>query len=537
MLPFSSSLPYPSRRQPLLARNCVATSQPLAAQAGLEIMRKGGNAADAAVATAAALTVVEPTSNGIGSDSFALVWAGGGLHGLNASGRAPMGMTLDQYSGMDSVPYRGWHGITTPGCVSGWAALAEDHGTMSLADLLEPAARLAEDGFPVSPVVSYYWKRAAEIYPEDGVFAEWHRVFAPEGRGPEIGEIVRLPDHAKTLREIGASSGRSFYEGRLADAMEKAAREQGGALRKQDLASHQYDWVRPIENDYHGLTLHEIPPNGQGLVALIALGILRHLDLQRTEVDSPECFHLQIEAMKLAFRDGHRYIADPAHMDVDVAALLDDDYLASRARLIDREKATDFEHGSPKPGGTILLTTADDDGNMVSYIQSNYTGFGSGVVVPGTGISLQNRGCCFSLEKGHPNVLAPGKRPYHTIIPGFVTRNGEAGDVPLMSFGVMGGFMQPQGHAQVVARMADFDQNPQAALDAPRWQVHDGMELSMEPGYDDAVYQRLRDMGHDLRMDEAFSSSFGRGQCIYKLENDAYLAASDPRADGQAVGF
>lgn len=536
MPPLPDVLPYTSRRQPVLASNCVATSQPLAAQAGLEIMRRGGNAVDAAIATAACLTVVEPTSNGIGSDAFALVWAGGGLHALNASGRAPALMTADRYAGMDTIPTRGWHGVTVPGAVSAWATLASAHGSMPLADLLEPAARYAERGFPVSPVTAWYWRRAVAAYAKAD-FPEWHRVFAPAGEGPRTGDVVRLPDHAATLRAIGESEGRAFYEGPLADAINEAAQSAGGALRADDLAAHRADWVRPIRADYHGLTLHEIPPSGQGLVALIALGILRHLDVPAMGLDTADMLHAQIEAMKLAFRDGHRFIADPEHMDVAVAALLDDAYLADRAARIDMTRATDFQHGAPKPGGTVYLTTADEHGGMVSFIQSNYTGFGSGIVVPGTGISLHNRGCCFSLEAGHPNRVGPGKRPYHTIIPGFVTRPAPDGrDLPVMSFGVMGGFMQPQGHAQVMVRLADFNQNPQAALDAPRWQVDKGLDISIEPGFDASVYQALRDRGHNLTITAAFDGSFGRGQCIYKLDN-AYLAASDPRADGQAVGF
>ncbi|MBZ0172969.1 MAG: gamma-glutamyltransferase family protein, partial [Phycisphaerales bacterium] len=428
MPPFSDHHPYPSQREPVYARNCVATSQPLAAQAGLEMLLKGGNAFDAAVAAAMCLTVVEPTSNGIGADAFCLAWAGGGVHGLNASGRSPALLTGDEvrsrFAGEDSIPYYGWGGVTTPGAVSAWAALATEHGTLPMTTLAEPAIRYARGGFPLSPQTAYYWGVGASRYPKSTEFKAWHDTFAPGGNVPKTGEIVRLPDHGDTLQSIAETNGRSFYEGELAEKMDKAAREQGGLLRKQDLADHQYDWVRPVSIEYKGLTLHEIPPNGQGITACIALGILKYFDLTGHDPDSVECLHLQIEAMKLAFRDAHRFIADPAFMDTTPAAMLDEAYLASRAKLIRRDRATDFKHGTPKPGGTIYLTAADAGGNMVSYIQSCYTGFGSGVVVPGTGISLQNRGCCFSLEEGHPNVAGPSKRPYHTIIPGFVTGTG-----------------------------------------------------------------------------------------------------------------
>jgi len=533
---FDYTFPYTSQRMPILAGNCVATGQPLAAQAGLEMLRNGGNAIDAAVATAITLTVVEPTSNGIGADNFALIWSGGGLHGLNASGHAPKALDISRWKGMDAIPQRGWDGVTTPGAVSGWVEANKKLGSLPFADLFEPAIHYARDGFLVSPQTAYYWKRAARIYDKEKL-PEWHSTFAPKGRGPEPGEFVTLPNHARTLEEIARTGGQSFYRGSLAKKIDAAARAQGGFLREDDLASHHPDWVRPISIDYHGFILNEIPPNGQGLAALLMLGILRHFDLASMKVDSPEVLHLQIEAMKLAFADGHRYIADPAYMDVEVADLLRGDYLASRATLIDRTRAQDFKHGTPKPGGTVYLTAADSQGNMVSWIQSNYTGFGSGIVIPGTGIAMQNRGCCFTLEEGHPNQAGPGKRPYHTIIPGFVTRKAKGGnEEPVMSFGVMGGYMQPQGHSQVVSRLADYHQNPQAALDAPRWQVTTGKKVIIEPGFDPSVYAALSDMGHEVTLAQARTVSHGRGQIIYRLEG-GHLAASDLRADGQAIGF
>ena len=533
---FGYELPYPSRREPVLAQNVVATSQPLAAQAGLEMLRNGGNAIDAAVATAAALTVVEPTANGIGGDNFALIWSKGKLHGLNASGRAPMALTRERYDGLEEVQRYDWGAVTTPGAVSGWAAALERFGSLPMQTVLAPAIGYARDGYLVSPGVGRGWAASARRYQGAPRFDAWQQTFLNDGRPPQIGELFRSPGHARTLERIAETGGRDFYEGELADRIEQASIAHGGDLRKVDLERHTADWVEPIRVDYRGLTLHEIPPNGQGITALIALGILREFDIASMDPDAPECLHLQIEAMKLAFADAHRYIADPAHMDVTPAQLLDPSYLKSRAAKIDAQRATDFEHGTPKPGGTVLLTTADRMGNMVSFIQSNYTGFGSGMVVPDTGIAMHNRGANFTLERGHPNEIAPGKRPYQTIIPGFATREIDRGMEPVMAFGVMGGFMQPQGHAQVMSRLADHQQNPQAILDAPRWQVTEGLGVSLEPGFDAAVYDTLEAMGHDLTRSSRRSASYGRGQIIFRLE-DGYLAASDLRADGQAVGF
>ncbi len=525
---------------PVFAGRCVATSHPLAAQAGLEMMRRGGNAVDAAVATAIALTVLEPTSNGIGSDCFCLAWVGGGLHALNASGRSPRGLDRSRWAGLESIPTAGWDGVTTPGAVSGWVALSRRFGALPFASLCEPAIRYAREGAQVPIQIAHYWGLSARRYGrgEDPRFRGWRETFAPGGRVPGAGEVVRLADHARTLELIAQTEGEAFYRGELAERIDAQSRRDGGFLRKEDLASHRPEWVRPIHVDYRGYRLHEIPPNGQGLVALIALGILRRFDLSSLEVDSVESLHLQIEAMKLAFADGHRYIADPSFMDVSVGDLLDEGYLGERAGLIDRSRAQDFGHGTPKEGGTVYLTSADGEGGMVSFIQSNYTGFGSGIVVEGTGISLQNRGCCFSLQAGHPNEAGPGKRPYHTIIPGFLTRPHGAGggEEAVMSFGVMGGFMQPQGHAQVVVRIADYGQNPQAALDAPRWQVSEGLRVSIEPGFDAGVYEGLRALGHEVDVMPRRGASHGRGQAIWRLE-DGYLAASDLRSDGQAVGF
>ncbi|MHC4948529.1 MAG: gamma-glutamyltransferase family protein [Planctomycetota bacterium] len=529
------SLPYPSRREGVFARNVVATSQPLAAQAGLRMLRDGGNAVDAAVATAIALTVIEPTSNGIGSDAFALVWAGGGLHGLNASGRAARALDPARFAGLDEVPKLGWDGVTVPGAVSGWIELATRFGTLPVERLFAPAIEYARAGFHVARQTADSWERGRQAYAD---FEPWQRTFCPDGAAPGPGRLFRSPAHADTLQRIAETGGETFYRGALAERIAAHAASDGGLLTVEDLGSHRADWVRPISIAYRGLTLHEIPPNGQGLVALLALGILEHFPVAEFPVDSADSLHLQIEAMKLAFADGHRHVADPDSMDVDVASLLDPEYLAARARLVDPTLARDPGHGEPKAGGTVLLTAADAAGTMVTLIQSNYTGFGSGIVIPGTGIAMQNRGACFTVEPGHPNQAGPGKRPYHTIIPGFVTRSGEDGrPVPVMAFGVMGGFMQPQGHAQVMVRMADHGQNPQAALDAPRYQVFEGLRVGVESGLDPAVYETLRERGHDLHVVEERTALYGGGQAILRLDDGGYFGASDLRRDGQAVGF
>ena len=527
--PYTWKLPYPSQRSPVLARNCVATTQPLAAQVGLQILRQGGNAVDAAVATAACMTVLEPINNAIGSDNFALVWDGKQLHGLNASGRSPKALTASRFEGMKKMPELGWDPVTVPGAVSGWAALSARFGKLPFEKLMEPAAHYAERGFHVAPRTSAGWEVSVKRFKD---YPEWQRVFAPRGRAPEPGELFSNPDQAKTLRRIGETKGEAFYRGDIAEKIAADAKSAGGLMATEDLANHRADWVEPLSVEYRGYRLHEIPPNGQGIAALIALGILRQREIANLECDCPDVQHLQIEAMKLAFADAKRYVADPAAMEIKPQALLDDAYLAERAKLINPSKATDFGHGTPPRGGTILLTAADESGMMVSLIQSNYLGFGSGIVVRGTGISLQDRGACFTLEKGHPNEVAGGKRPYHTIIPAFVTQ----GDRPVMAYGVMGGHMQPQGHLQVMSRVTDFKLNPQAALDAPRWQVREDKTLWVEPGFEPALYEELKRRGHEVVVQPARNVQFGAGQVIYKLE-DGYLAASEPRGDGQAVGY
>ncbi len=476
--PFNYQFPYSSQRMPVMAKNVVATSQPLAAQAGLTMLQAGGNAVDAAIAAAIALTVVEPTSNGIGSDGFCILWDGKELHGLNASGRSPAAWTPDyfarKYPSLSTLPVRGWDSVTVPGAVSQWMELSTRFGKLPFEKLFEPAIGYGRDGHMVSPITAVSWARQAEMLKDQPDFV---RDFTPEGRVPRAGEKWILKGQAETLEQIAASKGESFYRGALAEKIAAHAKNQGGAMTAQDMAGHRADWVGTIHIDYRNVRLHEIPPNGQGLAALLALGMLENFDLPSYPVDSVDSVHLQLEAMKLAFADAHRYVADSAFMDVPISALLDKRYLAERAKLIRKEVASSPVFGIPKHGGTVYLTAADASGMMISFIQSNYMGFGSGVVVPGTGISLQNRGHGFNLTPGHPNQVAPNKRPFQTIIPGFLTDHQNK---PLMSFGVMGGHMQPQGHAQMVIRMIDYGQNPQAASDAPRWIVNPDFSVGLD---------------------------------------------------------
>ena len=521
--------PYPTHRRPTLARNVVSTSQPLAAQAGLRMLLDGGNAVDAALATAITLTVVEPVSNGIGSDLFAIIWDGKKLHGLNASGRSPAAWTPEYFKGRSSMPARGWDSVSVPGAVSAWVELSKKFGKLPFRKLFEPAMHYAANGFPVSPFVAERWDpQVAELRHQPG-FAKG---FLPGGRSPRAGEIFRFPDQAKTLEKIAATKGEAFYRGELAEKIEAYAKKTGGAMTRADLAAHKNDWVGTIAQDYRGLTVHEIPPNGQGIVCLMALGILSNFDVADYPVDSADSVHLQIEAVKLAFADARAFVADPKAMDVKPAQLLDPDYLKSRSRLIDMTRAQDFGHGTPPRGGTVYLTAADAGGMMVSMIQSNFSGFGSGVVVPGTGISLQNRGSGFVLAPGHPNQVAPGKRPFHTIIPGFVTRSG----APVMAFGLMGGSMQPQGHTQMMVRMADYGQGPQGAIDGPRFRVVNGLEITFEDEWPEATIAELASRGHKVMKLPEDYNAFGCAQIAYRLE-DGYLCASDARRDSLPVGF
>ena len=521
---------YPSRRSVIYARHgMVCTSQPLAAQAGLDMLKLGGNAVDAAIATAACMTVLEPTSNGIGGDAFALVWIKDRLHGLNASGRAPAGISAELVRGLGhtSMPRRGWIPVMVPGAPAAWARLAKAFGTLPLTTLLAPAIRYAKEGYPVSPVTSRLWALAYEEFSargDDPCFRPWLDTFAPNGRAPRAGELWRSPDHADTLQAIADTDAEDFYRGALAERIDAFSRQTGGYIRKDDLAAYYCEEVTPIHTGYRGYDVWEIPPNGNGIIALMALSLLDGFSF--THRECADTIHKQIEAMKLAFADGNRYVADPAHMRVTPAELLSPHYAAQRRALI-TDRAALPSAGDPSCGGTIYLCTADGAGNMVSYIQSNYQGFGSGIVIPGTGIALQNRGANFSLDEASENCLAPGKKAYHTIIPAFLTKNGKA----VGPFGVMGAFMQPQGHVQVVTNTIDFHMNPQEALDAPRWQWIRGREIQLEQGFSPAIAQELVRRGHSVSILPE-SLTFGRGQIIWRDENGVLCGATEPRADG-----
>lgn len=535
---FDWTNPYPTTRTPVFARNIVATSQPLAASAGLMMMRRGGNAVDAAIASAAAICVTEPCSNGLGSDNFAIVWDGTRLHGLNASGTAPSTWTPEYFHrryGSDPAarPMRGWDSVTVPGAVAGWATLHRRFGRLPFEDVLAPAIEYAERGFAVSPIVQDKWQRGAPLLTGLPGFDQH---FLPRGRVPAVGEHFVLPGAARALKRIAESVGEDFYRGQIAEAIASFAGAGGGTLGLADLDQYRPQWVDTISQPFAGTELHELPPNGQGVAALICLGILAHTELADCPVDSADWHHLTIEAMKLAFADVYAQVADPAAMRVTAPQLLEPDTLRQRARLIDRSRAQVFAPGRTDRGGTIYLATADAGGMMVSLIQSNYMGFGSGIVVPGFGVSLQNRGFAFGLDPSHPNCVAPGKRPFHTIIPAMVMGDGAA----RMSFGVMGGNMQPQGHVQTLTRMLLARQQPQAACDAPRWKWNVGLELELEPGMPPAVAAELQRRGHRIvRGDDAYMD-FGSAQMIWRLGDpaiDGYAAASDSRRDGQACGF
>lgn len=538
ILPFDYVQPFPSRRSPVMGRDgAVATSHPLAAQIGVQILAEGGNAIDAAVAMAAALTVLEPTSNGLGSDAFAIIWDGEKLHGLNASGRSPMELTLNEmlsraelHNGKPRVPLTGWLPVTTPGAVSAWVELTKRFGSMPLAHLVEPAARYAEAGHPVPPVIAHYWTFSEKRYSDR---EDFRTTFLPKGRAVRPGEIFACPEQARTLRLIGESNGEAFYRGELADAMVKYAAETGGYLTKADLAEHRAEWVDPISTNYRGYDIWEIPPNGQGITALIALNILEGFEMERYPLLSSARLHLVIEALKLAFADAHRYVADPSLVDVPAKGLLSKAYAEARRELIDPLRAMPGPEPGDPLGDTVYLCAADRDGRMVSFIQSNYMGFGSGVVVPGTGITLQNRGCGFSLEDGHPNLYAPSKRPFHTIIPSFITKDG----VPLAAYGVMGGDMQPQGHMQVVSNIIDYGMNPQAAIDAPRVRVLMEGGVAIEPTVNPEVVRELAQLGHGVKID-AEMAGFGGGQMIWRDPvSGIYIAGSEPRKDGLALAL
>ncbi len=526
------SYPYPSRRSMIYGKKgMVCTSQPLAAQAGLDILKKGGNAIDAMIATAIAMTVLEPSGNGLGSDAFALVWIkkDSKLYGLNGSGFAPEKLTREamQAAGIDKIPDRGWAPVTVPGAPSAWAELHKRFGKLPFAELFAPAISYAEEGYPVHPIVGLLWERAVEVFApfkDKPEFAPFFETFMKNGV-PAIGSIVKLPYHARALRELAATGCESFYRGDIAQAIDKFSEETNGYLRAGDLAKYRAEWVEPIHTNYHGYDVCEIPPNGHGIVALMTLNIIQKLG-EFKDRDAENTIHKQLEAMKLAFVDGMAYVTDPRDMKMKTSYLLSEEYAVKRSEEIGDEALLP-KPVDPASGGTVYMCAADAEGNMISFIQSNFKGFGSGIVIPGYGISLNDRGCSFSLDPKADNTLVPGKKPYHTIIPGFLMKDGQA----VGPFGVMGGFMQPQGHVQVMMNMLDFGLNPQAALDAPRWQWVGGKKVEIEAGFAPEVAEGLRKRGHEVKVMEDFTS-FGRGQMIVRDEDGVLTGATESRTDG-----
>lgn len=532
---------YRSQRSMAMAqRGMVCSSQSLASAAGLEILRHGGNAVDAAVCTAAVLGIVEPFSTGIGGDCFMLIWDNQGkrLFGLNGSGRAPAALSVDvlRERGLPTMPMHGMLPVTVPGAVHAWAEALHRFGSMTLRDVLQPAIIRARAGFPVTEVIAHQW----DLIVQFGVLqhADAVRTFITDGAAPQLGEIFRIPDLADSMEAIAEEGTAVFYRGAIAEKIVEFSRSNGGVLSRDDLASHQSTWVEPISTDYRGHILYEIPPNGQGLTALLALNILELFDLGKEELGSAASMHLRIEATKLAFADRNRYIADPEHAKVPTAELVSKVYARRRAALIDRDRAiAEPTPGAPSKGtDTVYLTTADAHGNVVSLINSLFMPFGSGMVAGDTGIVLQNRGYGFVTDPEHPNCVAPRKRPFHTIIPAMLFRD----DLPLVSFGVMGGDVQAQGHLQVVSNMVDYGLNIQEALDYPRFNYLEANQVALESEYGSELCERLSAMGHEVLGEEAalLRGGFGGGQGIMiNPETGCYWGGSDRRKDGCAIGF
>ena len=534
--------PFASRSEVIGTNGMVATSHPLATQIGLDILKSGGNAIDAAIAANIALGLMEPTGNGIGGDLFAIVWDAKTkkLYGLNASGPAPQSLSIKYFkdNNLEKIPAYGPLPVSVPGAVDGWIKLHEKFGNKEFASLFEPTITYAKDGFPVSELIAYYLDGSAKRFAN---YPNFRNVWMKNGSTPKKGEIFKNPELAKTLEEISKTKRESFYEGQLATTMANFIQEQGGFLSFEDLKNYQAEWVEPVSSNYRGYDVWELPPNGQGIAALQILNLLEHFDIRAMGLFSAEYIHHFVEAKKLAFADRAKYYADPAFNNIDIETLISKEYAKERLPLIDSDKAalTD-EAGILKQGDTIYLTTADKDGNMVSLIQSNYRGMGSGMVPPGLGFMLQDRGELFSLDPSHANALEGGKRPFHTIIPAFITKDGE----PFVSFGVMGGATQPQAHAQIVINLVDFGMNLQEAGDAPRI-VHsgssqptdevmlDGGSISLEKGFGEAIEKQLEGLGHIIKYDKG---SFGGYQAIMKKDG-VYFGASESRKDGQAAGY
>ena len=535
------SYAYPSRRNVVYARKAMAcTSIPQGAQIGLDVMKAGGNAVDAAVAMAAAMPLLEPTSNGLGSDCFALVWveAEKKLYGLNASGVAPAALSaaLVRELGHQTMPQAGWIPTMVPGAPAGWAELNRRFGTKPLPQLFAPAISAAREGVPVQVNLEPMWEEdarriAAAMERDPSPHAYWwERFMKPDGTPYRAGDVFRWEEYAQTLEELAATGCESYYRGPLMEQIVAFSRATGGYFCEDDFRNYKPEWVEPISTDYKGYTVCEIPPNGHGITVLMALNLLKGLKLS-DQKDCADTYHKILESIKLAFADTRTYVADPRYMRTRVEDLLSEEYAARRRALIS-EQALTPEAGDPSCGGTIYLCTADPQGNMVSFIQSNYTTFGAGVAIPGTGISLQNRGANFSLEENSDNCLAGGKRSYHTIIPGFLMRDGEA----VGPFGVMGAFMQPQGHVLVVVNTVDYHMNPQEALDAPRIQWTGGKHIQLEREVPAHIVQDLARRGHEVEIVNS-NLHMGRGQIIWKTENGLYIGGTEPRCDGTVAAW
>lgn len=528
--------PYLTANNPVLSKNgMVASSHPLSAQAGLTMLKKGGNAIDAAIAAAACETVVEPTSNGIGSDACAIIWYKDKLYGLNGTGKSPNSISIDAVKkrGFKKVPKHGWIPVTVPGAPGMWAELSEKLGKLPFTEVLKPAIQYAQEGFPISPVLGKYWGQAFQDYKKElkgDEFENWFQTFSINGQSPKTGEIWSSQDHAETLISIAESKANSFYQGKLAEKIDEFSKKTGGFLTADDLAAYKPRWVDPISVDYRGYDVWELPPNTQGIVVLQALNILKGFEFQ--EKDQINTYHKQIESIKLALTDGLRYITDSDYMNYNIQSFFHEKYTRIRRNLIN-ETALLPEYGAPLSNDTVYLAAADKEGNMVSFIQSNYMGFGSGLVVPDTGIALQNRGHSFSMSSDHPNALVGGKYPFHTIIPGFITQNNKA----LGPFGVMGGLMMPQGQVQVLSNMIDFHLNPQAALDAPRWKWVKDRMVEMEANTPDYIINELKEKGHVIYPRKE-KEQFGRGQIILRNSvTGVLMGGTESRTDGTIASW
>jgi len=535
---------FATRSEVIAKHGMAATSQPLATQIALDILKKGGNAIDAAIAANAALGLMEPTGNGIGGDLFAIIWDAKTqkLYGLNASGRSPKSLTLEYFkqNGYSKIPSHGPLSVSVPGCVDGWFEMHKRFGSMKMTDILKPAIDYAREGFPVSELIAYYWNSNSKALKD---FPGFKEIYMPNGKAPQKGEIFKNPYLANTLEKIAIGGRDVFYKGEIAKKIDEYMKSQGGFLSYEDLASHTSEWIEPVSTNYRGYDVWELPPNGQGIAALQILNILEQYDIASMGFGSAEYLHVLIEAKKLAFEDRAKYYADPAFANVPVEQLISKEYALKRKELINQNRAArSFTPGEIEQGNTIYMTVADQYGNMVSLIQSNYRGMGSGMTPESLGFVIQDRGEMFTLEEGHANCFAPGKRPFHTIIPAFITKDSK----PFMSFGVMGGAMQPQGHVQIVLNMIDFGMNLQEAGDAPRMQhlgsseptgekMTDGGTLVLESGFDYEVIRELMKKGHKIAYDVG---GYGGYQAImWDEKNGVYYGASESRKDGQAAGY